>query len=359
MIHIILGTKAQLIKMAPVMLELTNKGISYRLISTGQHRETMDEILCNFGLKPPDYFLYKGVDITSIPKMVVWFVYVLWRSYWNRDVVFDNDKRGIILVHGDTFSTLLGALIGKFAGLTVGHVESGLRSYNLFNPFPEEITRLITFRLSDYLFCPGSWAVGNVQKYKGIKIDTGGNTLGEALALALENEEVPDVDIPSQPFAVVTIHRFENIYSSSTLGRVMNVVKYIARKKHLLFILHKPTENKLREFGLFDQLVAMDRVEIRSRYDYFSFIKLLSKADFVVSDGGGNQEECYYLGKPLLLLRKVTERQEGLGENCVLSHYDLKTVENFINNWQCYCFSTTLLSCTPSRVIAESVADYK
>lgn len=353
MIHIILGTKAQLIKMAPVMKEFMDQGLEYRFISTGQHRDTMDDILRNFGLKSPDYVLYEGPDITSIPKMILWATRILWLTLHNRSSIFSSEKNSIVLVHGDTFSTLLGALMGRFAGLKIGHVESGLRSFNLFHPFPEEITRLITFRLSHYLFCPGPWAMENVRSYPGVKVDTGENTLADALRLAVKNIEGSEVDIPHRPFAVVTLHRYENIYSRSALERIVDIVEGIAQQKSLLFILHNPTKKKLKEYSFYNRLASSKNIEFRKRYDYFRFIKLISAADFVISDGGSNQEECYYLGKPVLLLRKSTERQEGLDENCILSKYEPNTITSFLDNWKSHRRNPQQLENSASEIIVN------
>ena len=119
MIHIVLGTKAQLIKMAPVMVRLKERGLPYNFISTGQHRATMDEMLDEFGLKEPDVVLYTGADIVSLPQMFVWALRILWKCMIARREIFGPDARGLVLVHGDTFSTLLGALMGRLAGLRV------------------------------------------------------------------------------------------------------------------------------------------------------------------------------------------------------------------------------------------------
>jgi UDP-N-acetylglucosamine 2-epimerase (non-hydrolysing) len=157
MIHVVLGTKAQLIKMAPVMRRLREREIQYNYIATGQHRDTMHDMLTEFELPPPDVTLYTGPDITKPFQMAKWTASILRRCITSRKEIFGQDKQGIVLVHGDTLSTLLGALAGRLAGLKVGHVESGLRSFHLFDPFPEELTRLLTFRLSHLLFCPGDW----------------------------------------------------------------------------------------------------------------------------------------------------------------------------------------------------------
>ncbi len=353
MIHIVIGTKAQLIKMAPVMRAFREAGITYNLIATGQHRETMNDILTNFGLSEPDYVLYSGKDITTIPAMALWATRILWSVFRRRHEILQGERQGIVLIHGDTFSTLLGALIARMVHLPAGHVESGLRSFNLFHPFPEEIIRLATFRLSSVLFCPGPWALGNVLSSRAEKVDTGNNTLSDALRFAVSAASSTDVDIPKEPFAVVTLHRFENLCSRAVLRRVVTIVERISMSKHLLFVLHPPTEKKLREFDFYRLLAGLPHVEFRQRYDYFRFIKLISAADFLVSDGGSNQEECYYLGKPVLLLRKATERREGLGENCVLSGYNLEVVDQFVAHWQTYRRPPRLPLRSASEVIVE------
>lgn len=359
MIHIVIGTKAQLIKMAPVMLALRSSGLTYRFISTGQHRDTMVDIQNNFGISEPDFVLYSGPDITSIPKMIVWAVRILWKTIKSRREIFGDARNGIVLVHGDTFSTLLGALMAKLAGLKVGHVESGLRSHNIFHPFPEELTRLLTFMLSDYFFCPGEWAVDNLKKYKGEKINLGSNTLVDALEQARNMISAVDVDIPTQPYAIASLHRFENIFSRAALERLVGIVRHVANDKRILFILHKPTLNKLKEYRLYDVLANHPNIELRQRYDYFRFIKLISAADFVISDGGSNQEECHYLGKPILLLRQATERKEGLGENCVLSQYNQLIIDDFVRNFHKFERSSLNQTVTPSQRIATACQSFQ
>jgi len=355
MIHVVIGTKAQLIKMAPILYFLQKQNIPYNYISTGQHKAKIDDILANFGLRQPDYAICEADDITSIKKMMTWSVTIIWRTLRKKKEIFAGDKEGIVLVHGDTLSTLLGAIMGRIAGLKVGHVESGLRSFNLFQPFPEEITRLMTFSLAHYYFCPDNRAMQNLKRYSGEKINTGANTLYDSLRLSDNFPDVlPQSEIPSRQYSIVTLHRHENIYSQDALDRVINLVEKISKTHYLLFILHKPTEKKIHQFNWYQRLLKNPNIELRERYDYFSFIQLIKGAEFVVSDGGSNQEECYYLGKPIILLRKVTERHDGLGENCLLSEYSLDRIKEFIDTIEDHQFPFKELDVKPSEKIIES-----
>lgn len=359
MIHVIIGTKAQLIKMAPILKTLRERSIEYNYITTGQHRETIDDILSNFEIKDPDYSLYDGKDITSVIQMFFWATRNIFHTIRNKREIFRNDRDGIVLVHGDTFSTLLGAIMGKIAGLRVAHIESGLRSFNLLHPFPEELTRILTFRLSDYMFCPGDRAVANLEKYSGEKINTEYNTLLDALHIALPViNRISDVPLPDRPFGVVTLHRFENIRNRAAMQRIIELVEEASKRKYLVFILHKPTEIKLRKFGVFPRLEKNPNIELRGRYDYFRFIRLITGAELIISDGGSNQEECYYLGKPVILLRKATERHEGLGKNCVLSNYDSATVKNFVEHVDKYTFEALQPVNSPSGIIVDHCAQF-
>ena len=359
MIHIVVGTKAQLIKIAPVMASLQDKEIDYNFIFTGQHQETIGELRKNFGVKEPDTVLYHGKDITGIIQMFFWMLRILFKTVFRKHQIFPKQgKEDIVLVHGDTFSTLLGALMGKVSGKKVGHVESGLRSFNLFHPFPEEITRILTFHLSDFYFCPGEWAKQNLKKYKGSKINTEYNTLLDSLELAKKRVEQSTVEVPEEPFALVSLHRFENIFNRKTFQLIINYLLEISEQVHLLFILHPPTEKKLKNFGFYSTLEAAQNISLRPRYDYFNFIKLLINSEFLITDGGSNQEEAYYLGKPTLLFRRATERQEGLGSNVVISNYEKEKITDFVVNYNQYKAEPILIVKSPTEIIVSSLTQF-
>jgi UDP-N-acetylglucosamine 2-epimerase (non-hydrolysing) len=248
--------------------------------------------------------------------------------------------------------------MGKLAGKKIGHVESGLRSFSLFHPFPEEITRILTFRLSDYYFCPGDWAKQNLQKYKGSKINTQYNTLLDSLELAKKRIELSTVDLPDEPFALVSLHRFENIFNKKTFQSIIDHLLKISEKIKLLIILHPPTEKKLKSFGFYSTLETNQNISLRPRYDYFNFIKLLINSEFLITDGGSNQEEAYYLGKPTLLFRKATERQEGLGKNVVISNYENQKINDFVSNYKQYATPPIYLKKSPTEIIISNLKQF-
>ena len=354
MIHIFIGTKAQLIKMAPLMRVLQDRGHDYNFIYSGQHRDTVDDILANFAIsKKPDVTLYHGRDITGIVQMGKW-AFDIMRKYSSSEhaaELFRNDKNGIVLNHGDTFSTLLGSALAKRHGLKSAHVESGLRSHNILHPFPEELTRLATFRLSDYFFAPGAWALANLAGYRGVKI----NTLHNTLCDALRHTSHQTAASRAPGYGLVSVHRFENIFFRKRLQLIVDMLLASDPARPKLFILHKPTEKKLKQYGLYDRLAACSHIELHPRYDYFRFIALLRGSDYLVTDGGSNQEECSYLGLPCLLMRKATERQEGLGHNTVLSGYDQTIVRSFMEQPERYRRPPLEILQSPSELIIDSL----
>jgi UDP-N-acetylglucosamine 2-epimerase (non-hydrolysing) len=357
MIHIFIGTKAQLIKMAPIMRVLQDRNIDYNFIFSGQHRDTVSDILANFRIsKTPDVVLYDGPDITGIVQMGrwAWNIARVYGRAGRKAELFRDDTNGIVLNHGDTFSTLLGAWLAKRHGLQSAHIESGLRSHNLFHPFPEEITRLLTFRLSDWFFAPGQWALENLAPYKGHKIDTGYNTLCDALRHA----EGQHHEIPPQPYGLVSIHRFENIFSRKRLGMIVDMLLESSPAQRKIFILHKPTEKKLRQYGLYAALENSGHIELWPRLDYFRFMALVRGSEYLVTDGGSNQEECSYLGLPCLLMRKATERLEGLGQNTVLSGYDREIVRDFMQNYRHWRKAPLELADSPSEIIVDALETF-
>jgi UDP-N-acetylglucosamine 2-epimerase (non-hydrolysing) len=355
-IHVFIGTKAQLIKMGPVMRLLQDQGIPYRFIHSGQHQETMQDLIANFGIKAPDVTLHTGRDITGILQMLLWAVKIMVKGFFNPAWLWGCREKGYVLNHGDTFSTLLGTLLARLHGHAAVHVESGLRSFNFFHPFPEEITRVITMRLSTLAFAPGAWAAGNLRNIGCEVVDTQENTLLDSTRLHLSVTAGAGLR-PEGPYGVASIHRFENIFDRKRLQWIVDQLVACSHRRKLLFILHKPTRIKLEQNGLLAALENCPGIELRPRYDHIDFLHLVAGADFVITDGGSNQEECHYLGKPCLIMRARSERLEGLGENAVLSRYDPATIADFMQDPGHYQRPSLLdHDSSPSRLIVDALA---
>lgn len=360
MITVLLGTRAQLIKMAPVILELERRGWALRLIFTGQHKETMNQLLADFGIRTSHVLLHHGPEITGIKQVLPWFIKCLWRLRFGASALFGSKQgQGVILVHGDTFSTLLGALAGRMAGLTVAHVESGLRSFNLLHPFPEELTRLAVFRLAHIAFCPDQWAATNLAGTKLRVVNTGGNTLLDALRIALKVDRALPCEALQGRFGVVSLHRFENIFRQERLCHILSLIEDAAERHPLVFVLHPATRRNLEKFGLLPKLEGNPRILLWPRMGYFEFVSLIRRAAFVITDGGSNQEELSYLEKPTLLMRQATERQEGVGRNVVLSGFQRDRLLAFLDGLrEVGPGAANLSSASPSAAIADALAAF-
>lgn len=353
MIYIVLGTRAQLVKMAPVMRELERRKAPLRFLLTGQHRETIEDLVEDFQLRTPREMVYRGPEAAGVVSMVRWAAACLWQMWRHRQRWFPSRGRNdVIVVHGDTFSTLVGALVGRLLGITVAHVESGLRSFNWWHPFPEELTRLAVFRLANIAFCPGEWAAANLAGYRHLKIiDSGHNTLLDAVryALALRPAE------PAQRYVVVSVHRFENLYSKRRLERIVSIVRGLTARFPVIMVLHPVTERALARSGQLETLRSAG-VELRPRTSYTRFLSLMAGATAVLTDGGSNQEELSYLGVPALLLRDATERQEGLGRNAVLVGDDETRVTAALAELTARAPSRNLPEGSPSAIVADGLA---
>ncbi len=331
MITCFIGTRAQLIKMAPIILEIERRKLPLNLVFTGQHKETMDQIVDDFGIVVKPRFLYIGKEITGIVQMAIWFVRSLITAIRGAKYFMPRpkDERNVILVHGDTFSTLLGALVGRMLNVDVAHVEAGLRSHNIFHPFPEELTRLAVFRLSRLSFCPGEWASKNMAGYSSKIINTHGNTLRDALKLMLTFPK--RISRPfDQDYGITSIHRFENIFNRAKLEEIIALIETAAMEFPIAFVLHPSTRKKLKQFNLLEKLEKNTHIKLLPRMGYADFVQLMQAAKFVITDGGGNQEELSYLGIPTLLMRKATERQEGIGTTAILCNYDKAVLDKFL-----------------------------
>jgi len=350
-INVLLGTKAEMIKVAPVIKELENRGVPFRLIETGQHGAYLNELREEFQIREPDVRLGKDKDVDNLFEAVKWFgglIRILANRKRVREQIFSTSN-GICLVHGDTPSTLIGALLAKRAGFKIAHLESGLRSKSFLQPFPEELIRVIVMKLSDVLFAPDEKAVSNLGalKVKGRIEQTTTNTGIESL-----EKNIQEVERASGP-VVATLHRVENLHNKKRLEGFLKLLERISQKgQKVLFVVHQPTQEVLNKKGTIKKIKETG-IEIVPLMQYKEFIKKLASAPYVITDGGSIQEETAHMGIPCLLWRGKTERENGLDKNVVISEYDEKICETFLNNLENYRNENTEKSLNPSSHVVD------
>ena len=352
------GTEAELIKLFPVMLETARRGIPYRLIATGQNESAQSDILESAVRHAPDLQLSAEKDIRkTMIGLVHWYASTLIGAPRALRAQFPglDSARSILVVHGDTVSTLMGATVGKRLGMKVAHVEAGLRSHHWLNPFPEEIDRVLTGRKADIHFAPGAEACLNLTGAHGLIVNTTYNTLLDGLAYsrAVPCADPAVADMRNKPYFVAVLHRQENLMNRSLVRGMVDRLIRCSRQTHCVLILHKPTEVALQAMGLLDTLKQAPDVTLLPRVAYFDFMKLLDGSAFVITDGGSNQEELSYMGKPCLIIRRCTERPDGLGANALLYDGTLSSVDVFITDHTRYRRPPVSSAQSPSALIVD------
>jgi UDP-N-acetylglucosamine 2-epimerase (non-hydrolysing) len=357
-ILVVFGTTGELIKLAPVLLRLDERGHRYLLATTGQQVEQIPSFLDQFGLRRPDVWLAEGSggrDLRVNTDIPGWLSTVA-RSYARhrrrlRRILADGPGRPLVLVHGDTITTVLGAAMGRGLRVPVAHIESGLRSYDLRHPFPEELNRRLASALAGIHYAPGAWAASNL-RCSGV-VDTGSNTIRDSLALVTDGDAGP-VPVPDEPFGVVSLHRFELLNSHRLLAETLQALGEAASRTPLLFVDHPVTVAAIERFGLVGLFDGARFVRV-PRLRFFDFVRIVRRAGFVVTDSGGSQEECFYLDLPCLVHRMRTERREGLGETTVLSGMRVDVLRDFLDDPSRFRRRTELPTESPSDVIVDDL----
>lgn len=359
-IYFFIGTEAELIKLFPVMLQLQEKQVPYHIIASGQNDIVKSTILRALNDGHVDLELSKESDIKkSAAGLMQWFA-ATWHkgkkaipAHFGRD----NLRGATMVVHGDTVSTVMGAYLAKHVGMRVAHVEAGLRSHNWLNPFPEEIDRVLTSRCVRLHFAPGQEAAANLSKAKGLVVNTTYNTIADSLAYSrtIPCKDPVIAELQSAPYFVFVMHRQENLANKTLVRDMLSRALQQAESMHCVMILHKPTEVTLQEMGLLDTVKQNAHVTALPRVEYFDFMKLLEGAAFVITDGGSNQEELSYMGKPCLILRTHTERSDGLGQNVVMYQESMQVVDDFIVHYPDYQRPPIVPAQSPARMIATAL----
>lgn len=307
MISIVLGTRPEIIKMSPVIRECEEKGLDYFILHTGQHYSyEMDRVFFDeLELPQPKYNLDvgSGTHAEQTGRIMIGVEKVLMK-----------ERPDIVLVQGDTNTTLAGALAAAKLQIKVGHVEAGLRSFD--RRMPEEINRVLTDHISDYLFAPTENAKQNLLRegLDGSRIYVTGNTIVDAVYQNLEIAKkkvsvLKDLGLKPEGYFLVTAHRQENVDVKERLKGILKGLELIRQEFSMpvVFPMHPRTRRRIREFGL-----SLDGIEVINPLGFLEFLQLEANARLVLTDSGGVQEETCILKVPCVTLRDNTERPETL-----------------------------------------------
>ena len=356
-VMLVFGTRPEAIKMAPLVKEFQKNQDNFKTIVcvTGQHREMLDQVLNIFGIKP-DYdlnIMKQGQDLYDVTARVL---------VGMRDVLKEVQP-DVVLVHGDTTTSTAAALAAFYQQIPVGHVEAGLRTHNIYSPWPEEMNRQITGRIATYHFAPTPLSEQNLlaENVKGENIHVTGNTVIDALYMVVEkikNDKALDAELEvvlnksgydvnrltgGRKLVLITGHRRENF--GDGFIHMCTAIKDLTKKypnvdfvypMHLNPNVRKPIHEV---FG--EDLSHLSNMFFIEPLEYLSFVYLMEKSTIVLTDSGGIQEEAPGLGKPVLVMRDTTERPEALEAGTVKlvgTNYDkiIGEVSALLNNQDYY-----------------------
>ena len=307
----VFGTRPEAIKMAPLVKALEEaEDIDSILCVTAQHREMLDQVLDLFELTPKyDLNVMKQSQTLSM---------ITTNVLGGLDPILEAEKPDVILVHGDTSTTFVAALSAFYHKTRVGHVEAGLRTYDKYSPYPEEMNRELTGRIADYHFAPTPINRDNLVK-EGVpeeNVFVVGNTVIDALLQVagkeyeFEDETLKGIDFENHRVITVTCHRRENL--GENMVHIFSAIRDIALKYEDVEIVYPVHLNPAVRQTAGEILNGVDRVHLIEPLQYQPFVNLMAKSYFILTDSGGMQEEAPALGKPVLVVRKETERPEAI-----------------------------------------------
>lgn len=314
-ILLVFGTRPEAIKMAPLVKAFQADAEHFETVVcvTAQHREMLDQVLEIFEITP-DYdlnIMHQGQDLYDVTSRVLLGM---------RDVLAEV-KPDVVLVHGDTTTSMAAALAAFYQQIPVGHVEAGLRTYNIYSPWPEEMNRQMTGRIATYNFAPTQLSRQNLLS-EGVKEDSifvTGNTVIDALYMMTDRLGIDRTATSEKRMVLITGHRRENF--GEGFINICRAIKTLAGKypdvdfvypMHLNPNVRKPIHEV---FG--ENLENMGNLQFIEPLDYLDFVPMMAKATIVLTDSGGIQEEAPGLGKPVLVMRDTTERPEALSAGTV------------------------------------------
>lgn len=307
----VFGTRPEAIKMAPLVSQLENEpGLESVVCVTAQHREMLDQVLELFELKP-DYDLNvmkPGQSVSQISTNVL----------LGMEHVLEEVKPDMVLVHGDTTTTFASALAAFYQKIPVGHVEAGLRTYDKYSPYPEEMNRILTGHIAEYHFAPTERNRQNLlaEGMKSERIFITGNTVIDALLTVagkpfeFKHDVLSNIDFIGKRVITVTCHRRENL--GENMVSIFSALRDIVQEFDDVELVYPVHLNPKVRSVADEVLGGMKRIHLIEPLQYQPFVNLMAKSHFIITDSGGMQEEAPSLGKPVLVVRRETERPEAV-----------------------------------------------
>lgn len=304
----IFGTRPEGVKMAPLVKELERrKEIESIVCVTAQHRQMLDQVLETFKIKP-DYdlnIMKQGQSLSEITS----------RALTGLESVIKDVKPDIVLVHGDTTTTFAGALASFYNQVAIGHVEAGLRTYDKYSPFPEEMNRQMVDCMTDLYFAPTTVSKENLLKedIQEEKIFVTGNTVVDAMKTTVKNDYThPELEWikPNEKMILLTAHRRENL--GEPMRHIFKAIRRIVDEFDDVKVIYPIHLNPLVRSVANEVFDGCDKVKLIEPLEVFDFHNFQNKSYIILTDSGGIQEEAPSLGKPVLVLRDTTERPEGI-----------------------------------------------
>ncbi len=312
-VAVIIGTRPEAIKMCPVICELKEMDNRFKtvVIVTGQHKEMLNQILNVFKIQP-HYNLDVMERNQTLTQLTAKIIPAL-------EKVILKEKPDIMLVQGDTTTSFTASLVAYYHKVMIGHVEAGLRTFNKYYPFPEEINRKLISVVCDLHFAPTLSSAENLKR-EGVPdelIHITGNTVIDALFYVLGNSKSKWTGFQNDRHRqiLVTAHRRENF--GQPLKNICQAIKQLIRRYKDIEVTYPVHKNPNVRDEVFKQLAGSERVNLIEPVDYFNFVNLMNNSYFILTDSGGIQEEAPSLGKPVLVLRNETERPEAVAAGTV------------------------------------------
>ena len=329
LIYLIVGARPNFMKVAPLIREFRRKNIRFKLIHTGQHYDyNMSKIFFDkLKIPKPDFFLKagSGTHAAQTAKIMIEF-----------EKVIQSEKPLLVIVVGDVNSTIACALVAKKLCIEVAHIEAGLRSFD--RSMPEELNRLLTDQIADYLFTTEKSAEINLIREGADpdKIFFVGNlmidNLLNNLEMAKNTEFYKKLNLEKNQYALITIHRPSNVDRKENLVNVIKIINYLQKKVIIFFPMHPRTVKNLKIFNLEKELKKLNII-LSEPIGYLEFLNLMLNSRLLLTDSGGIQEEASYLDIPILTLRENTERPITLekGTNSIIGT-DFKKAKQYIDD---------------------------